>query len=148
MSDVVAGNQPLAHRLGITLAGSSRGPAVASGDPAELGRAINNLIVNALRHTMPKGSVEVVVIGSNSTARIAVRDQCGGIAEEHMDRLFEAGWRGTSARTPGDAGAGLGLAISQRIVEAHDGNLEVRNTGDGCEFTITLPLATGIPTAP
>ncbi len=139
-SDVVAGNQPLAHRLNITLEGSGTRGAVVTGDPKELGRAINNLIVNALRHTRPEGFVRVTVQQSPHTAEIEVRDQCGGIPQEHLDRVFDAGWRGTSARTPGDAGAGLGLTISQRVVAAHGGSLRVANTGDGCTFVIALPL--------
>ena len=147
VSDVVADNQPLAHRLNITLEGTGRGSAEVSADPTELGRAINNLIVNALRHTRPDRFFAVTVTGSDGTAQVSVRDQCGGIPDEHMDRLFEAGWRGTSARTPGDAGAGLGLAISQRVVMAHGGSLAVHNTDDGCEFSISLPAISAQPVA-
>lgn len=147
VSDLVADNQPLAHRLNITLEGSAAGPSSLSADPAELGRAINNLIVNALRHTRPEGFVAVTVTTSVGWVAVSVRDQCGGIPEEHLERLFEAGWRGTSARTPGDAGAGLGLAITHRVVLAHGGALDVSNTADGCVFTIQLPSSTPIPTA-
>ncbi len=139
VSDVVADNQPLAHRLNITLQGASRGSAEVFADPTELGRAINNLIVNALRHTRPDGFVAVTVDESGGNVTVSARDQCGGIPDEHMGRLFEAGWRGTSARTPGDSGAGLGLTITHRVVDAHKGSLTVRNTEDGCEFTIDLP---------
>lgn len=141
-SDLVAGNQPLARRLGITLDGTVAGPVVVQGDTRELGRAVNNLIVNALRHTRPDGFVVVSVDHDRSGARLSVRDQCGGIPDEQIQRLFEAGWRGTTARTPGDGGAGLGLTISQRVVEGHGGSLTVHNTGDGCTFVITLPLPT------
>jgi signal transduction histidine kinase len=140
-SDLVAGNQPLAHRLGITLEGTADGTVIVSGDARELGRAVNNLIVNALRHTRPDGFVTVRVDHDAEHARLSVRDQCGGIPEEHVARLFDAGWRGTTARTPGDGGAGLGLTISQRVVAAHGGGIDVRNSPDGCTFTITLPLA-------
>lgn len=140
-SDLVAGNQPLAHRLGITLEGTADGPIIVQGDTKELARAVNNLIVNALRHTRPDGFVAVRVDHDAHEARLSVRDQCGGIPEEQQPRVFDAGWRGTSARTPGDGGVGLGLTISQRVVQGHGGSIAVRNTGDGCTFTISIPLA-------
>ncbi len=140
-SDVVAGNQPLAHRLGITLEGSAQGPVIVQGDAKELARAVNNLIVNALRHTRPEGFVRVCVEHDEREARLSVRDQCGGIPQDQMHRVFDAGWRGTSARTPGDGGVGLGLTISQRVVQGHGGGIAVANAEDGCSFTISIPLA-------
>lgn len=139
-SDLVAGNQPLAHRLGITLEGTADGPIIVQGDTKELARAVNNLIVNALRHTRPDGFVAVSVEHDGHDARLSVRDQCGGIPEEQLHRVFDAGWRGTSARTPGDGGVGLGLTISQRVVQGHGGTIAVHNGSDGCTFTIAIPL--------
>jgi signal transduction histidine kinase len=144
-SDLVGGNQPLAHRLGITLDGSVDGPVIVQGDTKELGRAVNNLIVNALRHTRPEGFVAVSVDHDLTRARLSVRDQCGGIPDGHLQRVFEPGWRGTTSRTPGDGGAGLGLTISQRVVQGHAGTITVHNSGDGCTFVIEVPLATESP---
>ena len=72
---------------------------------------------------------------------MVVTDQCGGIPQDHLPHLFEPGWRGTAARTPGDGGAGLGLAIANSVVQAHGGTITVANTADGCAFTVTLPIA-------
>ena len=69
-----------------------------------------------------------------------VDDACGGIPADEIDRLFDLGYRGDGARTPGtDGGAGLGLAIAKGFVEAHRGRIEVRNVGAGCRFTVHLP---------
>ena len=60
--------------------------------------------------------------------------------------MFDVAFRGESARTPGSAaetGAGLGLAIARGLVEAHGGEISVRNDGPGCRFVIRLPLARG-----
>ena len=139
VSDALAGNQPLARDLGLTLVGDRGGAVPFAADPVEIARAVDNLVVNALRHTRPGGEVHVGVAGEPGAVRVTVRDQCGGIPEDHLQRLFEPGWRGTSARTPGDSGAGLGLTISQRIAQAHGGTIEVANVGDGCQFTLVLP---------
>ncbi len=71
---------------------------------------------------------------------VVVADGCGGIAVDDLDRVFEPGWRGVGARTPGSAGAGLGLAIVRELVEAHTGSVSVRNTDRGCRFDVQLPL--------
>ena len=61
--------------------------------------------------------------------------------------MFDVAFRGESARTPEpDGGAGLGLSIARGIVEAHSGQIAVRNAGPGCQFLIRLPLAR--PAAP
>lgn len=141
VSDSVAAHQPLARSRGVPLSGRSIGSPQVSAEPAELTRAINNLVGNALRHTRESGEVRVLVDEGDGLARVTVTDQCGGIAAEHLDHLFEPGWRGTSARTPGDGGAGLGLAITRSVVQAHHGTVTVANTADGCAFTISLPVA-------
>ncbi len=71
---------------------------------------------------------------------MAVSDACGGIAVADLARVFEVGFRGETARSPDDtSGAGLGLAIAQGIVDAHDGGIEVVNAGAGCRFVVRLP---------
>ena len=78
------------------------------------------------------------------TAEVTVRDECGGIAQDDLARVFEVGFRGEPARTPQPglgAGAGLGLAITRGIVTAHDGSVHVHNADGGCAFTVRLPLA-------
>jgi signal transduction histidine kinase len=58
--------------------------------------------------------------------------------------VFDTAWRGTHDRGPGpDSGAGLGLAIVRSIVEAHQGQVSVANTRDGCRFEVRLPTLAG-----
>jgi signal transduction histidine kinase len=71
-----------------------------------------------------------------------VSDACGGIPRADLPRVFDVAFRGESARTPGPAeGAGLGLSIARGIVEAHSGQIAVRNAGPGCQFLVRLPLS-------
>jgi signal transduction histidine kinase len=112
-------------------------------DTAEMGRAIRNLVSNAIRHTPPNGTIEVIGEIQAGRACVSVADECGGIPDGDLPRVFDVAFRGESARTPDPqgAGAGLGLSIARGIVDAHSGKVTVRNTGPGCQFTITLPLA-------
>jgi signal transduction histidine kinase len=146
VSDCIAALEPLAAAHGVALTGSVETPAAVVGNGPELNRALTNLVANAIRHTPEPGHVEVRVGLSDGTppiAEVVVRDECGGIPEEHLDRVFDVGFRGEAARTPHDdlhpAGAGLGLAITRGIVEAHEGTVEVSNTDTGCQFRIRLP---------
>ena len=117
-------------------------PTLVAGSVPELSRVIGNLLDNAVRHTPPGGSVEVVVASGDATAEVAVRDACGGIPDDELDSVFDLAYRGDAARTPGAAGgAGLGLAIARGLVEAHHGDISVHNEATGCRFTVRLPLA-------
>ena len=150
VAEVVASAEPVARAKGLRVAGSAvRGMPVLI-DTAEMGRAVRNLVSNAIRHTPPSGVIEVLGEIRSGMATVSVADECGGIPPDDLPRVFDIAFRGESARTPGPSGgAGLGLSIARGIVEAHSGQIGVRNAGPGCEFVIKLPLArTGIPPSP
>jgi len=85
------------------------------------------------------------VRGGDGWAEVSVRDGCGGIPDDELDRVFDLAYRGDAARTPGAAGApsgaGLGLAIARGLVGAHHGDIAVANEHGGCRFTVRLPRA-------
>jgi signal transduction histidine kinase len=148
VSDCVAALEPVAGLQGVRLIGKASDAAEVVGNGAELNRALTNLLVNAIRHTAPDGTVEITVRSTGEStapaAEVTVRDECGGIAPDDLGRVFEVGFRGEAARTPQPGlggGAGLGLAITRGIVTAHDGSVEVHNATGGCTFTVRLPLA-------
>ncbi len=145
VSDSLAALGPLAGAQQVSLRGSAQGPATVRGDAGQLDRALTNLIANGIRHTRVGGTVEVTVSRSGGHAEVSIADECGGIPEQDLPRIFDVGFRGESARTAysgdGTAGAGLGLAITRGIVAAHDGTVQVANTATGCRFRVLLPLA-------
>jgi signal transduction histidine kinase len=148
VSDCIAALEPLAAAQGVRLTGSLDGATAVTGNGPELNRALTNLVANAIRHTRAKGSVDVRV-GVTSTepgphAEVVVSDECGGIPESHLPRVFDVGFRGEAARTPhtvGPTSAGLGLAITRGIVEAHAGTVDVENKPGGCRFRVRLPVS-------
>jgi signal transduction histidine kinase len=148
VSDCISALEPLAAAQDVKLTGSVDGATAVVGNGRELNRALTNLVANAIRHTRANGSVDVrvgITGGPVPLAEVVVRDECGGIPDEHLDRVFDVGFRGEAARTPHPdrqpAGAGLGLAITRGIVEAHAGTVDVENRPGGCEFRVRLPVA-------
>jgi signal transduction histidine kinase len=142
VAEALATTEPLARAKGVRLRGSSvRGlPVLVDAD--EFGRALRNLVSNAIRHTPSEGLVEVQGDVHRGMACVSVVDACGGIPEEALPRVFDVAFRAETARTPGpDNNAGLGLSIARGIVEAHAGQIAVQNMARGCQFVIRLPLA-------
>lgn len=144
ISDAVSGVSMAADAKGIDLRGEVATPTpVVELSIPEMARVVRNLLDNAIRHT-PRGGTVWVDAGideGRQAALVSVRDGCGGIPAPDLPRVFELAYRGDAARTPGDGGAGLGLAVARGLVEAHHGEIRVENEGQGCRFTIALPLA-------
>lgn len=109
-------------------------------DPTEIQRAVINILTNAIQFTPSAGSVTITTCSASRTALIDVRDTGIGISDDVRPHIFTPFFRGDKARTT--RGAGLGLSIAQRIVEAHDGTIELVESrpGEGALFRITLPL--------
>lgn len=142
VSDAVAGAWAVARAKGVRLDGALAEPApIVEVSTPELARVVRNLLDNAIRHTPPDGAVRVEAGIEDDAAFVSVRDTCGGIPTEDLDRVFDLAFTGDVARSPGErAGAGLGLAIARGLVEAHRGDIAVRNEEGGCRFTVRLPL--------
>jgi len=148
VSDVVAGSQAMAEAGRVRL-GAQAQPARVTADAGGLGRALTNLVVNAIRHTPADGSVQIGCAPDGAEIVLIVSDGCGGLSDEALERMFEPGWRENAARTPEpDGGAGLGLAIARGIVEAHEGRICVQNMRGGCRIEVRLPRAQPAGTEP
>jgi signal transduction histidine kinase len=105
-----------------------------------LERVLQNLLVNAVRHTPADGSVVVQASSRPGELEVSVQDSGEGIAPEDLGRIFEPFYRADPARSGG--GAGLGLALTKRIVESLGGHVEVRSEPQsGSRFCVLLPAA-------
>jgi signal transduction histidine kinase len=141
VSDAIASAAPLAAAKGVRLEGRIDGPAPEfAASSREVLRAMRNVLENAIRYTPSDGSVTIEAGADQRSAYVHVVDTGGGIADDDLERVFDVAFRGDPARRPGD-GAGLGLAIARGIVEAHHGDISVRNHNGGARFTMRLPLA-------
>jgi len=142
VGDALAGASVAASAKGVVLEGRADEPSpLVELSTPEMARVVRNLLDNAIRHTPAGGRVEVIARLDGDRAVVVVADTCGGLADHDVGRVFDLAYRGDEALTPGDGRAGLGLAIAKGLVEAHHGRIAVANTGPGCRFTVSLPLA-------
>ena len=136
VSDVVNAFRPQAEAAGIALRESTTGDGEIEIDPVRIRQVIENLILNALRHTSSGGSVEVRAFLGQLHAIIEVADTGGGIPADVLPHIFD---RFTKSADSG--GSGLGLAIARRLVEAHGGTVSATSElGKGTVIRVTLPI--------
>jgi two-component system sensor histidine kinase MprB len=117
-------------------------PTVVSGAPADLTRAVSNLLDNAVKWSAQDDPIEVTV----AAGVVRVRDHGAGIAAEDLPHVFDRFYRAANARTL--PGSGLGLAIVRQVAEAHRGTATAEAApGGGTIISIRLPVISG-PHAP
>jgi two-component system OmpR family sensor kinase/two-component system sensor histidine kinase BaeS len=117
-------------------------------DPQRISQVLSNLIVNSLGHTPAGGSVLLNAWTSTSgpggqwAVYVSVSDTGSGIAPGDLAHIFDRFYRADQARTRAGGGAGLGLAIARRLIEAHQGAIEAESApGKGTTVTFRLPVA-------
>ncbi len=162
-SDAIADLAPLAARRQITLDGGGLRECLALADGPSLGRAVRNVVLNAILYSKPGSGVTVEVGRDGKESVVSVTDGCGGIAPEDIGHLFDTGWQKNPSRsrsggcrpcragartgsraardpeTAGYSGAGIGLSMVAGIVRAHEGSVTVENVDGGCRFSLRLP---------
>ena len=105
----------------------------------QLYRLVSNLMINAIQYTPAGGQIKVILNCSDDQALIQIQDTGIGIPPKEQARVFERFYRVSSDRSRSSGGAGLGLAIAQAIVQAHQGSLTLSSVlGQGSIFTIKL----------
>lgn len=121
-------------------------PSLVAVDPLLFEQVLLNLLDNAVKHTPAGTPIEVLVRESKGSVELEVADRGPGIDPAEGERLFEKFYRGV--RSSG-GGAGLGLAVSRGIVEAHGGRIAAFNrAGGGARFVVTLPVEGSPPQVP
>jgi heavy metal sensor kinase len=117
------------------------------GEASQIERTMMNLLSNAFKHAPEHSCIYLSAHSENDSVIICVRDEGPGIAEGQHGRLFDRFFRADDARARKEGeGAGLGLAICKRIIDAHDGEIWLKSQlGDGASFFIRLPLSGADP---
>lgn len=116
-----------------------QGQASVQGDRLMLRRALSNLISNALRHTPAGGQITIEIDADAAGVRLVVCNGGDPIPPDQLERIFDRFHRGSAQRESRGEGAGLGLAITRSIVQAHGGHITARSAEGVTCFTIALP---------
>jgi signal transduction histidine kinase len=115
-------------------------PTYVYGDQQLLHQVWTNLITNSIKFTPPEGAISLRLIEHNRQCRIEISDTGIGIPPEHLPYIFNRFYRVDEARDRSEGSSGLGLSITQKIVELHGGRIEVTSQpGKGTTFTVILP---------
>lgn len=115
-------------------------PAFADVDGQRIRQVFDNLLRNVREHTKPGTKVAVAVAATGSSVRVQVHNTGPGIKAEDLEQLFNRFWRADATRGQSTGSSGLGLAITESIVNAHGGTINVSsNDEDGTTFTFELP---------
>jgi signal transduction histidine kinase len=145
LRDVVAAAEPIARSAGIAieLDIADNLPAVA-GDEAALRRAFQNLIGNAIKYGAGARWIGVGAAFKSGHVEVSVTDRGIGIAAADQAKIFDPFYRAPDVVAAQIQGAGLGLSLVKRIVEAHAGEISLESTpGEGSTFTVSLPILKG-----
>ncbi|HKP92340.1 MAG TPA: heavy metal sensor histidine kinase [Chthoniobacterales bacterium] len=135
---IVAFYEPMAEEQMLSV--NCVGDASFFADEMLFGRAVSNLLENALRYTPSKGAVEIALTEGDRSSEVAVRDNGAGIAPEHLPRVFDRFYRADPSRS--SEGLGLGLALVKSIVELHGGTATIESaSGRGTTVRLAFPKA-------
>lgn len=132
--------RPQADQKGLTLT-ASVAAAQIEGNEEMMRELVTNLVANAIQYTPAGGSVDVQLQTDAQTVTLRVADTGIGMTPETQRRIFEEFYRAPEAKQAFQDGTGLGMAIVNRIVQIHHGQIEIRdNPGGGTVFRVRLPL--------
>ena len=123
----------------IAIKADLKGSCIAWGDEYRLKQAFQNLLLNAIYYTKPKGKVFVSLAKYRNTAVISFKDTGIGIAPQDLDKIFDRYYRVSSNEK--HQSTGLGLSIAHEIIQQHQGTVSVDSkVGYGTTFTVQLPI--------
>jgi two-component system, OmpR family, phosphate regulon sensor histidine kinase PhoR len=142
LEETVALMRPRAESRGLTLTHSCIDCKPVYADPKGIEEILNNLLSNAINYSLAGGRVTVTVCGREASLEIRVQDEGVGISAEEIPKIFDRFYRVKHPKTRSVTGTGLGLAIVKRVVDAHQGTVEVESIPEkGTTFKVQLPIA-------
>lgn len=142
VKDLVQLYRPQAQKKQLELRATAERELWLKGDRTALMQALTNLLQNAIRYTPAGGKISIEAKRQGHQLQVAVSDTGEGIAAENIEKIFERFWRADRARNYDGGGSGLGLPITQTIVQSHGGTLTVTSKLDaGSCFLVTLPAS-------
>ena len=133
--------QPIASKKNITIEFVALSNLQIYIDPTKIDRAVSNIIENAIKYSENDSKIEVTLYQERNGACISVRDEGIGISQSEINRIFERFYRVKKDRSRTTGGSGLGLYITKKIIDMHQGEIDIKSIENiGSIFTIKLPM--------
>ncbi|SKB59412.1 Signal transduction histidine kinase [Acetoanaerobium noterae] len=133
--------QPIAFKKNITIEFVALSNLQIYIDPTKIDRAVSNIIENAIKYSENDSKIEVTLYQERNRACISVRDEGIGISQSEINRIFERFYRVKKDRSRTTGGSGLGLYITKKIIDMHQGEIDIKSIENiGSIFTIKLPM--------
>ncbi|MDK2803543.1 MAG: hypothetical protein PWR23_547 [Peptostreptococcaceae bacterium] len=133
--------QPIASKKNITIEFVALSNLQIYIDPTKIDRAVSNIIENAIKYSENDSKIEVTLYQERNRACISVRDEGIGISQSEINRIFERFYRVKKDRSRTTGGSGLGLYITKKIIDMHQGEIDIKSIENiGSIFTIKLPM--------
>jgi two-component system heavy metal sensor histidine kinase CusS len=133
---IIAFHEPMAEEQNVAV--KCEGAAQFVADEMLFGRAVSNVLENALHHTPAGGTISITLADHGAQSDVSIKDTGSGIAPEHLPRVFDRFYRADSSRT--SEGSGLGLALVKSIADLHGGSAKIASLpGQGTTVTLTFP---------
>ena len=133
--------QPIAFKKNITIEFVALSNLQIYIDPTKIDRAVSNIIENAIKYSEKDSKIEVTLYQERNRACISVRDEGIGISQSEINRIFERFYRVKKDRSRTTGGSGLGLYITKKIIDMHQGEIDIKSIENiGSIFTIKLPM--------
>ncbi|MGQ0539621.1 MAG: ATP-binding protein, partial [Gemmatimonadaceae bacterium] len=116
-------------------------PIYFDADLVRLAQVFTNLLNNAAKYSPPGSEITLTAVRDNAHVRVRVRDSGSGMSRETLARIFDLFTQADPAAEASHGGLGIGLAVSKRLVEMHEGTIAARSDGlgQGSEFTVRIP---------
>ena len=131
----------VAKRKHITIETEIESPATISGNRVELNRVFYNILDNAIKYTPQGGKIKILGEIKSKKYFITISDTGTGIQGEDIEKIFDPFFRTSSARSTNTKGAGLGLTLSKKIIENHEGTIQITSKANlGTNIIVSLPL--------
>lgn len=145
VDEEIDAHESFAGRRGVDLffidSSNPKRTSAIQGRKSAIESAVANILSNAIRHSPEGASVRIRIAHKKRHFTVTITDSGPGIAEEHLERIFERFYRVDGARSREDGGTGLGLSIARHSLRAHGGDVTVRSKpGEGARFTLSFPL--------
>jgi len=144
--DLVEASRVEADARGCRFRLETNGALSVSGDRELLRRAVENVLRNAVRYAPEGSAIDVQLDSAPGKACLSVRDYGPGVPDEMLPRIFQPFVRVDDSRDSRTGGVGLGLAIAQRAIRAHHGQITAENATPGLRVCMELPAVTTTPT--